>query len=414
MKRKSLIYVLLSLFICSCTNDIDTTVENCNVPNNHAPNTDGKFKIDEVKALSIANNFFKSSTRGSSDFVMDYVKSSEPNLTRGGDFVYDTLAYILNRGDGEGFIVVSSDNRVFPVLAYSETGTFSYKESMEDPVYANFISRLDGYLKSAENKDSVIEVPDDYLLRCVIHREVVDSSWHQLSPYNKYVVKYNPNCPVGCVAIATAQAMLHCKDEVVYGDRTYDFKEIREVLSENRLPGESSLTMDYDTAMDKIAYLLYQIGMSTKMIYHPIHGSGTTLEKAMSLLDSLNYNVRNQRKIDFVDSIVVNYLLNDDIICIGGTGIVNGGEIKHAWIIDGCSFCWKENRPKSGVQYIFLHCNWGWGGKSNGYYSPLIYFDPEGCLFYTYQLTYFSVGKKSILESLICEDLWGGFTGPGQ
>lgn len=55
MKRKSLIYVLLSLFICSCTNDIDTTVENCNVPNNQALNTDGKFKIGEVKALQITS-----------------------------------------------------------------------------------------------------------------------------------------------------------------------------------------------------------------------------------------------------------------------------------------------------------------------------------------------------------------------
>ncbi len=38
-----------------------------------------KFKIDEAKALGIANNFFKSSTRGSSVFALDYVRSDKPN-----------------------------------------------------------------------------------------------------------------------------------------------------------------------------------------------------------------------------------------------------------------------------------------------------------------------------------------------
>ena len=58
------------------------------------------------------------------------------------------------------------------------------------------------------------------------------------------------------------------------------------LLWEFRPPGEPSLTMDYDTAMDKIAYLLYQIGVSKKMIYHPIHGSGTSVGKK-SILKSL-------------------------------------------------------------------------------------------------------------------------------
>lgn len=50
--------------------------------------------------------------------------------------------------------------------------------------------------------------------------------------------------------------------------------------------------------------------------------------------------------------------------------------------------------------------------KSN--YSSDIYFHPTGCLFYTFGLKYFSVGKKLFLESLICENLWGGFVGSGQ
>ena len=392
MKRKSLIYVLLSLFICSCTNDIDTTVENCNVPNNHAPNTDGKFKIDEVKALSIANNFFKSSTRGSSDFVMDYVKSSEPNLTRGGDFVYDTLAYILNRGDGEGFIVVSSDNRVFPVLAYSETGTFSDKESMEDPVYANFISRLDGYLKSAENKDSVIEVPDDYLLRCVHKDPVVDSSWHQFSPYNKYVVREEPSCPVGCVALACAQAMIHCKDSLYLYDRKFNFSAIREAVSKK----DTSIT-SYTDAIDDIAYLLFRFGREIGTKYD-LTGSAAKYEKAIPVLKRIGYIVRQENPVYFVDSTIVNYILNEHIVCTSGFDYNH--DVGHAWVIDGCAFCWKAQRPKTGVQNVFFHCNWGWGGECNGFYSG-DFFSPGGYIFWNWSMKYFVVGKRGLMQGLI-------------
>ena len=115
---------LLQVIISSCTNDLDvydtqssTTVE-LNKKNH---------KITENEAIDIANRFFKT-TRGKSDFAVKYVFNKDNVAKTRAAGISDTLAYILNRGEEDGFILVASDNRVFPVLAFSETGHFDYKE----------------------------------------------------------------------------------------------------------------------------------------------------------------------------------------------------------------------------------------------------------------------------------------------
>ncbi|MBP5757961.1 MAG: Spi family protease inhibitor, partial [Bacteroidales bacterium] len=71
--------------------------------------------VDVSKATKVANNFWKSNSETS--------KFS-------GDLVFTNLAstegysgfYIFKNAIGEGFVVVSADDCVIPVLAYSATG----------------------------------------------------------------------------------------------------------------------------------------------------------------------------------------------------------------------------------------------------------------------------------------------------
>lgn len=74
---------------------------------------------------------------------------------------------------------------------------------------------------------------------------------------------------------------------------------------------------------------------------------------------------------------------------------------RHAWTVDGCSFCWKDiDNHKKGVDNLFVHCNWGWGGTGNGYfYGPI--FSPKNYQFW--DLHYFSVGNKFSLEVYLWE-----------
>ena len=41
----------------------------------------------------------------------------------------------------------------------------------------------------------------------------------------------------------------------------------------------------------------------------------------------------------------------------------------HAWVIDGGkAYCFVTDGVPSGFRY-YMHCNWGWNGECDGYYS---------------------------------------------
>lgn len=402
MIMKKILFFSFILFCVSCTNESFEMSNSCQ--QNEMLIKSEKFHINESEAIDIANRFFRNTTRSKSlDFKVECVKNKKVESTRSNVYSHDTLAYILNRGDNDGFIIISSDNRIFPILAFSESGTFKYKEDYNDVVYANFISRLDERLRSVENSDSIVQVPEGFPVGCMKSYPKVSYTWTQTSPFNNCVVKDHPNCLAGCVAIAMAQAMVHCKDTLVYKkqesgepvDKTYNLKMIREALAD-----PDSIPVTYDSAMDEAAELVYQIGHDVKMNYGTTL-SGTDYKLMTPLFKGLEFIVREPDFTEYTENSrdIANSLLNDDIICVVGKGGPSGDRNNHAWIIDGCEFCWAENRPPyHNVTNLFLHCNWGWGGDCNGYYSGY-YFMTDVEIYYTSYMLYLTIGKNAVVKS---------------
>lgn len=143
MKKVLFFMTIVLTGMYSCT-DEESFKPNDSFSHGIISKTDNRFRIDESDAIDIANRFFKNATRSAySDFNIEYIIDKKKASTRNESDEQKVLAYILNRSNNNGFIVISSDNRIFPILAYSDTGTFSYKEDMSDAVYANFVSRID-------------------------------------------------------------------------------------------------------------------------------------------------------------------------------------------------------------------------------------------------------------------------------
>lgn len=162
----------------------------------------------------------------------------------------------------------------------------------------------------------------------------------QDAPFNKYVSRDYPDCLVGCAALAAAQAMAHCKDSLTYKEQTEE--------------GETK---------DKIYNL--------KMIKNALADSAS------------NANI-----------------YNDDILYIVGKGGAGGTGDGHAWVIDGCDFCRTEYLPPhKDVQDVFFHCNWGWGGNCNGYYSGFI-FITDVDVYSTDFMDYISIAKNIFMKNL--------------
>lgn len=122
---------------------------------------------------------------------------------------------------------------------------------------------------------SNIDVDEEELDNCRMIFPTINISLHQDAPYNKFVVKEYPDCPVGCVAVATALVMMHSIPGMNYHDSRFYFTRMREVISNNngrlnspqKIVGAGYLneTYTYDQAIDSIAKILYWIGKDVGM-----------------------------------------------------------------------------------------------------------------------------------------------------
>ena len=95
--------------------------------------------ITPDQALAIAKQQFAKPTM---------LKASNANLTLG----YQAMNlkgqadyYVFNRDGGQGFVIVSGDDVVSPVLAYSDKGSFNYNQA---PEYLQYL--LDEYQNTLE------------------------------------------------------------------------------------------------------------------------------------------------------------------------------------------------------------------------------------------------------------------------
>jgi hypothetical protein len=291
---------------------------------------------------------------------------------RNGEPVY----YVFNFTD-KGFIIVSADDAVTPVLAYSYDGTYS----LQDPP-PQFVSWMEGYAKQIEyaringmaageeaalawkrllsenGPDPTPELPSTDVAPLLI------STWDQGAGYNA-LCPADPAGPdghvwAGCVATAMAQVMYyyrypetgmgsHCYTPWGYSEQCADFGATtyrwNEMLNSASYP---------DTAM---AELIWHCGVAVDMMYSPSGSGAYSNDAAYALRNYFKYSPDLQllSKDSYSEeewkAILMDNLDNKHPMYYHGFG--SGG---HAFNVDGYQ----------GTDYF--HFNWGWSGYYNGYY----------------------------------------------
>jgi len=286
--------------------------------------------------------------------------------------------YVINL-KGNGWVIVSADDAVTPVLAYSFKGNFTGQDQPPQ-----FVEWMQGYASQiGYNITHKVSAPPDVsqewkrlttgdpaVLRNTEFRDVtpmLQSTWDQGHPYNIL-------CPgdgagpgghvwAGCVATAMCQVMYyyrwpdigngeHCYTPDGYdqqcanfGTTTYNWEEM---MNAHNNPSYN------DTSM---ATLLWHAGISVNMMYSP-NGSGAYSEDAAaSMINYFRYSPNTELlyKDDYAEdtwaSILRENIDNKRPLYYHGFG--SGG---HAFNVDGYQ----------GTDYF--HFNWGWSGSYNGYY----------------------------------------------
>ena len=276
--------------------------------------------------------------------------------------------YIFNINTADGFVIVSADDMVRPVLGYAEQGVF-HTENM--PV--NLSKTLDQYKQeifyTIENDikptqevaqqwvDLRIAAPD--APESLFAPPLIQTTWNQ-APF------YNDLCPggsvTGCVATAMAQIMKYWNHPFQgAGGLTYIELDYGAVYANFGGTFYDWFNMPNNVVQptSTVATVMYHCGVAVQMNYSP-QGSGAYPGLVgPALANYFRYDPTYQYiyKNDYSESGWINAIKAeiDAQRPIFYAGFGSGGG--HAFICDG----YDNNN--------FLHFNWGWGGVSDGYFA---------------------------------------------
>ena len=300
------------------------------------------------------------------DGVNYYV--SEIETIKEGDL---DLVYIFHLNP-EGFIMVSADDQAVPNLAFGFDHPFE-SENMPHNLQAlmnQYKTELMTLIENpADPSDEIAEKWDYYLSGNVLpsrDRDVsplLDAEFDQGGSWNNGIQDaIGFNGPVGCVAVAMCQVMYywgypeHGTGSNFYTENDYGYIEVD---FEDAFYDFDNMAATYATSASQL--LLFHAGVSVNMDYD-WSGSGAyvvgghpsafyAMENFFAYSSDIFYEWKDNHTDNEYRDLIKNELDNNRPVISQGYG--GGG---HAWNFDGYS----GNN---------LHCNWGWGGSSNGYFN---------------------------------------------
>ncbi|MEO8149110.1 MAG: thiol protease/hemagglutinin PrtT [Bacteroidia bacterium] len=345
-------------------------------------------QITEQQANTVAVNFLKSETGRTVVKATLHYKQVEPDGTV--DF------YIFNFLSVKAFVIVTGDDNLEPVIAYSTESDFDMQNTNYYGV-SDWMIDIRKQILSAlkENVKADIRVSDlwtAYKSGANIMKPMSGSvfpllttAWDQSMNIGG-VDHYNSLCPynnlhaqrtlTGCVATAMAQIMKYWNSPIhgtgshsysctnsnsgyIYGNQSANFGAT--TYNWSQMP--DAVTGSTNNAID---ILMYHCGVAVEMDYGDATEGGSASSTVggspsaeSAYVDYFGYrNTLGSAYKFFYTTTDWQNLLESEInaarpVHYRGDG-PNGG---HSWVCDGYD------------AFNFFHMNWGWGGSANGYFD---------------------------------------------
>ncbi|MBI4646274.1 MAG: C10 family peptidase, partial [Bacteroidia bacterium] len=325
-------------------------------------------KVEQERAKKCAVNFYllyrpKIDTR--INYTL-YPVNTEVQANESGYFIF-------NVSNERGFIIVSAEDAVVPILGYSFAG--SYTNQNLPPaliVFLDFYTKQINYARQRNltQSDDIgrawSELEQSSLKNTKDIQEVAPLlllQWNQDYPYNAYCPSdaggSNGHVYAGCTAVAMAQVFKYYNYPITGQGSNSDYHDVYGTLSANfgnttyqwtQMPHEIS------EVNDAICTLLYHCGVAVEMYYGPDGSSGSPEPYAITNYFKYSGDVEAVEREMFSDTewkqLIKTDLDNAHPVIYTGFGEAGG----HAWNCDGYQ----------GDNYF--HMNWGWGGTYNGYF----------------------------------------------
>lgn len=287
-------------------------------------------------------------------------------------------------GNTDGYVFVSRDDRITPVLGYSD-GVFDANNLPEGLRW--WIQKMDQCLADWRNApDDVVAARQEAVLRLVNGYTAVDnfvkSKWDQQDPYNYYTPTVNGvKAATGCVATAMAQILYYFQYPAQGRGEGYYFKGTSSMPNRVDIDG----VYEYDkmknvytssTVEQKkvIGTLMRDCGYAAQMSYNvDSYGSSGAhiFNAAAGMATNFSYDelaIRYYTRDYFTEAewlkLVYDELTLRRPILYGGVDKSSGGG--HAFVLSGFD--------ADGLVFV----NWGWSGSGNDYYNIALLNSPNG------------------------------------
>ncbi len=343
---------------------------------------------ESTRAISVG----EIKTLRKSDFVL---------TTRGADD--GDLIYIVDLENG-GSAIMGADKRMEPIYAILDETKVSPEQltlsaTRSDDGEQDIEEYVMGLVndKITYDMSEMIPIVRDSLLpempmiprdqtwteTVVIGRQepLLRTKWGQNHPFNLYFPLID-NCVfnreyTGCVTVAVAQILCHNRFPYMIGERFVSWSIASQYDFQNTNPS--------DSVIDAVAWIMWAIGLELPVDWGDTNvrdGTSSCIEDAAALMTRLGYY--SVQIINELNTTVVIDMLCDreQPVYIRGRSEVDGESAYHAWLIDGCnvykedfwvrhyidSFRFNEYIENT-KEYNLLHCNFGYEGRCDGYYS---------------------------------------------
>lgn len=303
--------------------------------------------------------------------------------------------YVFNAEGGNGYVIVSGDDRTPEILGYVDNGSFD-EENIPDNMKSWLQLYVDQIKYLVDNNITVDKraVRARAMSRATRHSipVLIKSRWNQGKPYNitcpNYYLEDDKNestaLPLktgpaaGCVATAMAQVVnfykYPAKIKAAIPSYSITYKSEKngtsKTITQKVIP--KNTVIDWDNICDTynwedghvanaqdsaVANLMHMCGQAVQMHYGPSSGAVTSSSKDVFINmfgfdDSAYWVNRSSCSIDEWFNLIYEELASGYPVLFNGHSSGGG----HAFVLDGFD----------GEQ--LFHVNWGWGGGSDGWF----------------------------------------------
>lgn len=339
-------------------------------------------EIDKETAKNVGSFFLQNHTnsalfKSSFELELVYTLSAQNFSDKKNNNDETPYLYVFNTNN-HGFVIVSADDRVSPILAYSDEVLFNRNDIPK--AVAKWLEQYKNEIRFAieNNIPATEEIQDEW--RFLIYNippsitkgiESVDplaqAKWDQGTFYNSLCPG---NSVVGCVATAMGIIMKYWNyPPAGSGFHSYNHNNFGTISANfgNSTYNWNSMPNSLNAPNNEVATISFHLGVSVNMDYSPQVSNAYVISSASPIQNCSEYALKTyfgykntmqgiQRQFYGQNEwigILKNELDNERPILYAGFGSGGG----HAFVCDG----YDANN--------FFHFNWGWGGAFDGYFT---------------------------------------------